>query len=76
MRNGCIIDILTSVDNQEIIKIEGKVIQFYEGVIYREGFNISPFRKVTEKLFALGQKYKDEGNDFMQRLVKLLMNRL
>ena len=34
MRNGYIIDTLTSVDIQEIVKIGGKVIQIYEGVIY------------------------------------------
>ena len=60
MRNGCIIDTLTSVDIQEIVKIGGKVIENYEGVIYRENFKVSPFRKVIEKLFALRQKYKDE----------------
>ena len=34
MRNGYIIDTLTSVDIQEITKIGGKIIQIYEGVIY------------------------------------------
>ena len=33
MRNGYIIDTLTSVDIQEIVKISGKVIEFYESVI-------------------------------------------
>ena len=66
MRNGYIIDTLTSVDIQEIVKIGGIVIQIYEGVIYRENFKVSPFRKVIDKLFALRQKYKDEGNDVMQ----------
>ena len=76
MRNGYIIDTLTSVDIQEIVKIGGKVVQIYEGVIYRENFKISPFRKVIEKLFALRKKYKDEKNDLMQGLVKLIMNSL
>ena len=76
IRNGYIIDTLTSVDFQEIIKIGGKVVGIYEGVIYRENFRISPFRKVIEKLFAVRQKYKDEKNDFMQGLVKLIMNSL
>ena len=62
-RNGHIIDTLTPVDIQKIVKIGGKVIEIYDGVIYRENFKISPFRKVKEKLFALGQKYKDEKND-------------
>ena len=50
------IDTLTSVDIQEIVQIGGKVIQICEGVIYQENFKVSPFRKVIDKLFALGQK--------------------
>ena len=34
MRNGYITQVLTSVDIQEIVKIGGKVIKIYEGVIY------------------------------------------
>ena len=76
MRNGYIIDTLTSVDIQEIVKIVGEVIEIYEGVIYRDNFKISPLRKVIGKLFALRKKYKDEKNDLMQGLVKLIMNSL
>ena len=76
MRNGYIINTLTSVDFQENVKLGGKVTEIYEGVIYRKNFKISPFRKVIEKLFALRQKYKDEGNDLMQNLVNLFMNSL
>ena len=60
MRNGYIIHTLTSLDIQEIVKIGGKVIEIYEGVIYRGNFKISPFRRVLEKLFPLRQKYKDK----------------
>ena len=76
MRNGYIIDTLTSVDIQEIVENGGKVIEIHEGVSYRENFKVSPFRKVIEKLFALRQKYTDEKNDLMQGLVKLIMNSL
>ena len=76
MRNGYIIDVLTSVDICEIVKIGGKVVEIYGGVIYRENFKVSPFRNVIGKLFALRQKYKDEHNDLMERLVKLIMNSL
>ena len=76
MRKGYDIDILTSVDFQEYVKIVGKVIEIYEGVICRKNFNISPFRKVIEKLFSLGKKYTDEHNDLMHGLVKLIMNSL
>ena len=47
MRNGYIIDYLTSVDIQEIVEIGCRIIQIYEGVIYREKFKVSPFRKVN-----------------------------
>ena len=76
MWRGYIIDTLISVDFQEIVKIWGRIIEFYEGVIYREYFKKSPFREVMDKLFALGQKYKDENKEVMQLLVKFLMNRL
>ena len=76
MRNGYIIDTLTSVDIQEIVKIGGRVIEIYEGVIYGENFKVSPFRKVIDKLFALREKYKEERNEVMQLLVKLLMKSL
>ena len=46
MRNGFVVDTLTSVDIQEIEKVGGKVIEIYEGVFYREKFKISPFRKI------------------------------
>ena len=74
MGNGYNQDYLTSVDIQEIVENGEKVIEVYEGVIYRENCEISPFRKVFDKLFALRQKYKDENNNVMQLLVKLLMN--
>ena len=74
LRNGYIIDTLTSVDIQEIVKIGGKIIQIYEGVIYRENFKTPPFRKFINELFDLRNKYKDEGNDILQNLVKLIMN--
>ena len=51
-------------------------MKFFEGVIHREIFKVSPFGNVIDKLFALRQKYKDENNDVMQLLVKLLMNSL
>ena len=74
MRNGYITLVLTSVDIQEIVKIGGRVIEIYEGVIYKENFEINPFEKVITKLFVLRQKYKEENNDVMQLLVKLIMN--
>ena len=76
MRNGYIKQVLTSVDVQEIVKIGGKVIEIFEGVIYRENYKVSLLKKVKDKLFDLRQKYKEENNEVMQLLVKLNMNSL
>ena len=74
MRNGYITQVLTSVDFQEIVKIGVKVIEIYEGVINRQKYKVSPFKKVIDNLFELRQKYKEENNDVMQLLVLLIMN--
>ena len=49
MRNGYITQVLTSVDILEIVKIGGKVIEIYEGVIYRENYKVNLFKKVIDK---------------------------
>ena len=76
MRKGYITQVLTSVDIQELVIIGGKVIQIYEGVIYQEIYNVSPFKKVIDKSFELQQKYKEKNNEVMQLLVKLIMNNI
>ena len=42
----------------------------------RENFEVSPFKKVIDKIFEIRQKYKDENNDVMQLLFILIMNSL
>ena len=76
LRNGCFVDTSTSVDIQEVVQIGGKVLDFYEGVIFSANFKVSPLRKVNDKLFELGQKYKDQNSAVMQLLVKLITNSL
>ena len=76
MRTGYITHVLTSVDFPEIVKIGGKVIEIFEGVIYRENYKICPFKKVIDKFFELRQNYKEENNEIMQLLTKLIMNSL
>ena len=73
LQNGYIIDVLTSVDIKKNVKIGGKVIQIYEGLIYRENFKIPPCRNFIKELFDLRKKYKEQGNDVLQSLVKLIM---
>ena len=43
MRKCNALDTSTSVDIQEKLKIGGNLIQFYKGVIYREGFKLSHY---------------------------------
>ena len=74
MRNRYKIDTLISVDLKEIVRIGGKVIKIYKGVIYRENFRVSPFKKVIDEVFELRQKYKDGNIYVMQLLVKLLLH--
>ena len=76
MRNGDIVGTLTGVGIQEIENFGGKVVEIYEGVIYRENFKIIAFRKVIEKLYGVRQKYKTKHYDLMQKIVKLIMNSL
>ena len=68
MRIGFLFDTSTSFDNCEFVRIGGKVIEMHEGVFYRENLKITPLRIITEKMFALREKYENEHNDLMQRL--------
>ena len=74
MRSGYITQVLTSVYIQEIVEIGGKVIEIYEGFIYRENYKVSLFKKLIDKLFELRKKYKVENNAVMQLLVKIILN--
>ena len=56
--------------------MEVKVIEIYGGVVYRENFVVNLFEKVIDKVIALRQKYKNENNEVMQLLDKLIMNAL
>ena len=61
---------------QEGINLGGKVLKIYEGVICKENFTTVPFKKFIKVLFNSGQKYKEEGNDILQKLKKILMTSL
>ena len=58
MRNGYILDTLTSVDIQEIVKIGGEVLEIYKGIVYRNNFSVSPYKNIIDNLFELGQKIR------------------
>src|SRR5438093_9557145 len=75
-RNGYIIDTLTSVDIQEIVRAGGRIDRIYEGIVYEENYEQSPFRSFILKLFDLRLKYKAAKNEVGDNLIKLLMNSL
>ena len=63
MRNGFIIDTLTSVDIQEIVKIGGKVIRVTKVLIIEETLRHHHLEKVY-KSYLLSEKYmKTKKND-------------
>ena len=77
MRNGYFIQTSTTVDFQDFVKICCKVIEIYEGVIYRENFKMSLFKNVIDIIFELRRKFKKKENyDVMQLLVKMIKNSL
>ena len=76
MRNGYIIDTFTSGDAQEKVNLGGKVMKMCKGSTYKENCESSLIRRGIEILFNSRIKYKEEGNDIMQTLVKILMNSL
>ena len=43
MSKGNVLDTSTSVDIQEKLKTGGSLIQFYKGVLYREGFKLTHY---------------------------------
>ena len=57
MRNGYIVDDVTSVDIFEINEIGGKTFEIYKGVSCQENFRVSLFEKVNDNLFGLRQNY-------------------
>ena len=44
LRNGYITQVLTNVDIDEIVEMDGKICNLYEGIIYEEHFKVSPFK--------------------------------
>ena len=61
MRNGFIIDTLTSADIQQIVKFGGKVIDNYEDVSYPENFKVSSLGK-----FLINYLLQDRNTKMME----------
>ena len=69
MRNGIIIDTLTSVDIVEIVKYGGEILEVYEGFFcYNLEFN--PYTEFVTDMFQKRDLFKSQGKDLLQNLAK------
>ncbi|PAA48597.1 hypothetical protein BOX15_Mlig030240g1 [Macrostomum lignano] len=75
-RNGKVIDTLCSVDIQEIVRMGGKILKIYSGIVYEKNYDFSPFQNYITNLFEMRKVFKKENNEAGSELVKTLLNSL
>ena len=69
MRNGIIIDTLTSVDIVEIVKYGGEVLEVYEG-FFCYNLEYNPYTEFVTDMFQKRDLFKSQGKDLLQNLAK------
>ena len=69
MRNGLIIDTLTSVDIVEIVKCGCFVLKVFEGFI-RHSLEYSPYTEFVTDMFYKRDLFKSQGKNSLQNLAK------
>ena len=69
MRNGIIIDTLTSVDIVEIVKYGGIILEIYEGFFCRN-LKYNPYTEFVTNMFEKRGLFKSHGKDLLQNLAK------
>ena len=69
MRNGIIIDTLTSVDIVEIVKYGGEVLEVYEG-FFCYNLEYNPYTEIVTDMFQKRDMFKSQGKDLLQNLAK------
>ena len=69
MRNGIIIDTLTSVDIVEIVKYGGIILDVYEG-LFCHNLEFNPFTEFVTDMFQKRDLFKPQGKDLLQNLAK------
>ena len=69
MRNGIIIDTLTSVDIVEIVKCGGDILEVYEG-FFCHNLNFNPYTEFVTDMFEKRDLFKSQGKDLLQNLAK------
>ena len=69
MRNGIIIDTLTSIDIVEIVKCGGVILEVYEG-FFCHNLNFNPYTEFVTDMFQKRDMFKSQGKDLLQNLAK------
>ena len=69
MRNGIIIDTLTSVDIVEIVKCGGIILEVFEGY-FCHNLEYNPYTEFVTDWFEKRHFFKSQGKDFFPKLVK------
>ena len=69
MRNGIIIDTLTSTDIVEIIKYGGIILEVFEG-FFCHNLEFNPYTEFVTDMFEKRDLLKSQGKDLLQNLAK------
>ena len=69
MRNGIIIDTLTSVDIVEIVKCGGVILEIFEG-FFCHNLEFNPYTECVSDMFQKRDLFKSQGKEFLQNLAK------
>ena len=69
MRNGIIIDTLTSVDIVEIVKYGGVILEVFEG-FFCHNLEFNPYTEFVTDMFEKRDLFKSRGKDLLQNLAK------
>ena len=69
MRNGIIIDTLTSVDIVEIVKCHGVILEVFEG-FFCHNLEYNPYTEFVTDMFEKRDLFKSQGKDLLQNLAK------
>ena len=69
MRNGIIIDTLTSVDIVEIVKYGGVILEVFEGFSCHN-LEYNPYTEFVTDMFEKRDLFKSQGKDLLQNLAK------
>ena len=69
MRNGIIVDTLSSVDIVEIVKCGGVILDIYEG-FFCHNLEFNPYTEFVTDMFQKRDMFKSQGKDLLQNLAK------